>query len=201
MTLRLRSQHQLCCTDCVILLLYSQYQLLPGTSMEPSFPSNLLVGFAGAGLSCPLGILIALSARETKRGLSQVVQSDMVWFLFTLPRSIVHDPQYLIGIRDEIHIVLPFAPFKHFFCSFIPSFSPMSMPHRLLGCEARWTDALLSMQSTLVATTDGRPLDVWNPIFRNIHREAFESAPRGPREGQRSRDWKLDLSKQNDRSK
>ncbi|KAJ3474383.1 hypothetical protein NLI96_g12490 [Meripilus lineatus] len=64
--------------DINYIALSGVLSLLPGTSTEPSFPLNLLADFAGGGLLCALGILIALFERETKSGLGQVVQSDMV---------------------------------------------------------------------------------------------------------------------------
>ncbi|KAF9256331.1 CoA-transferase family III, partial [Marasmius fiardii PR-910] len=51
--------------------------MLPGTPDRPSFPINLLADFAGGGLTCASGILLALLARhQTGRG--QVVNTDMV---------------------------------------------------------------------------------------------------------------------------
>lgn len=51
--------------------------MLPGTSEKPSFPLNLLADFAGGGLTCALGILIALFDRS-RSGRGQVVNTDMV---------------------------------------------------------------------------------------------------------------------------
>ncbi|KAJ7494659.1 CoA-transferase family III domain-containing protein [Mycena galericulata] len=50
--------------------------LLPGPD-KPSFPINLLADFAGGGLTCALGILLALIERG-KSGRGQVVNADMV---------------------------------------------------------------------------------------------------------------------------
>ncbi|ESK89024.1 alpha-methylacyl- racemase [Moniliophthora roreri MCA 2997] len=51
--------------------------MLPGMPDRPSFPLNLLADFAGGGLTCASGILLALLARaQTGRG--QVVNTDMV---------------------------------------------------------------------------------------------------------------------------
>ena len=47
--------------------------MLPGTKDRPSFPLNLLADFAGGGLLCALGIVLAL-----RSGRGQVVQTDMV---------------------------------------------------------------------------------------------------------------------------
>ena len=38
-------------------------QLLPGTPEKPAFPLNLLSDFAGGGLMCALGIVLALLER------------------------------------------------------------------------------------------------------------------------------------------
>jgi alpha-methylacyl-CoA racemase len=46
-------------------------------SEKPSFPLNLLADFAGGGLTCAMGILVALIERN-KSGAGQVVETDMV---------------------------------------------------------------------------------------------------------------------------
>jgi alpha-methylacyl-CoA racemase len=50
--------------------------MLPGPE-KPVFPLNLLADFAGGGLTCVLGILLALIERG-KNGRGQVVNADMV---------------------------------------------------------------------------------------------------------------------------
>jgi len=50
--------------------------MLPGHG-KPNFPLNLLADFAGGGLVCALGILLALLERG-KTGRGQVVDTDMV---------------------------------------------------------------------------------------------------------------------------
>ncbi len=49
--------------------------MLPGVG-KPQFPLNLLADFAGGGLMCATGILLALLERN-KSGRGQVVQADM----------------------------------------------------------------------------------------------------------------------------
>ncbi|KAK7044254.1 hypothetical protein VNI00_007976 [Paramarasmius palmivorus] len=50
--------------------------MLPGTPDRPAFPLNILADFAGGGLTCASGVLLALLARnQTGRG--QVVNTDM----------------------------------------------------------------------------------------------------------------------------
>lgn len=50
--------------------------MLPGGE-KPSFPLNLLADFAGGGMMCVLGILLALIERG-KSGRGQAVEADMV---------------------------------------------------------------------------------------------------------------------------
>lgn len=51
--------------------------MLPGDAVKPAFPLNLLADFGGGGLTCALGILLALIQRH-QTGLGQVVSTDMV---------------------------------------------------------------------------------------------------------------------------
>ena len=53
--------------------------MLPCAADKPSFPLNLLADFAGGGLMCALGIMLALIERG-KSGQGQVVETDMVCF-------------------------------------------------------------------------------------------------------------------------
>lgn len=55
-----------------------QFQMLPGSSEKPTFPLNIAADFAGGGMMCVLGILLALFERGTKSGKGQVVDIDMV---------------------------------------------------------------------------------------------------------------------------
>ena len=59
-----------------LLLLTFTRQMFPGEG-KPEFPLNLLADFAGGGLMCAMGILMALIER-TRSGLGQVVDADMV---------------------------------------------------------------------------------------------------------------------------
>ncbi|KAF9046908.1 CoA-transferase family III [Hymenopellis radicata] len=63
--------------DINYLALSGVLSMLPGTTEKPTFPLNLLADFAGGGLTCGLGILLALVERG-KTGLGQVVDTDMV---------------------------------------------------------------------------------------------------------------------------
>ncbi|KAG2140068.1 CoA-transferase family III [Suillus clintonianus] len=51
--------------------------MLPGTTDKPAFPLNLIADFAGGGLMCANGILLALIERG-RSGRGQVVNVDMV---------------------------------------------------------------------------------------------------------------------------
>ncbi|KAK7685417.1 hypothetical protein QCA50_011280 [Cerrena zonata] len=64
--------------DLNYLALGGVLSLLPGTSSHPSFPLNILADFAGGGMMCAFGILIALYERNRNGGLGQVVENDMV---------------------------------------------------------------------------------------------------------------------------
>ncbi|KAJ7274447.1 CoA-transferase family III domain-containing protein [Mycena haematopus] len=63
--------------DINYLALSGVLSILPGTEDKPSFPINILADFAGGGLTCATGILLALVERgKSSRG--QVVDTDMV---------------------------------------------------------------------------------------------------------------------------
>ncbi|THV03200.1 CoA-transferase family III [Dendrothele bispora CBS 962.96] len=53
------------------------FPMLPGPLDRPSFPLNLLADFAGGGLPCALGIILALLERS-RSGKGQIVNTDMV---------------------------------------------------------------------------------------------------------------------------
>lgn len=54
----------------------------PGPSGAPTFPMNILADFAGGGLMCALGILLALIERG-RSGRGQVVNTDMAGLCIT----------------------------------------------------------------------------------------------------------------------
>ncbi|OCB91686.1 CoA-transferase family III [Sanghuangporus baumii] len=62
--------------DINYLALSGVLAMLPGQD-KPTFPLNLLADFAGGGLTCALGILLALQSRNAT-GKGQVVETDMV---------------------------------------------------------------------------------------------------------------------------
>ncbi|KAK7454630.1 hypothetical protein VKT23_011383 [Stygiomarasmius scandens] len=63
--------------DINYLALSGILSMLPGTPDRPGFPINLLADFAGGGMSCALGIILALLDRG-RTGKGQVVDADMV---------------------------------------------------------------------------------------------------------------------------
>ncbi|KAH9481454.1 Alpha-methylacyl-CoA racemase [Psilocybe cubensis] len=63
--------------DINYLALSGVLAMLPGTAEKPAFPINILADFAGGGLTCANGILLALIERG-RTGRGQVVNSDMV---------------------------------------------------------------------------------------------------------------------------
>ncbi|KIK63164.1 hypothetical protein GYMLUDRAFT_223068 [Collybiopsis luxurians FD-317 M1] len=63
--------------DINYLALSGILSMLPGSLDRPSFPLNLLADFAGGGLICALGIILALLERKST-GHGQVVNADMV---------------------------------------------------------------------------------------------------------------------------
>ncbi|KAJ3983968.1 CoA-transferase family III [Lentinula detonsa] len=63
--------------DINYLALSGILSMLPGSHDRPTFPLNLLADFAGGGLICALGIMLALFERNSS-GRGQVVNVDMV---------------------------------------------------------------------------------------------------------------------------
>jgi len=63
--------------DINYLAISGVLSVLPGSADKPTFPSNILADFAGGGLICVLGILLALLER-TKSNEGQIVNADMV---------------------------------------------------------------------------------------------------------------------------
>jgi len=72
--------------------------MLPGTTEKPSFPLNLLGDFAGGGLLCATGILLALIERA-KSGRGQVVNADMVHRPYRTPSLLIILPPQVSGTR------------------------------------------------------------------------------------------------------
>ncbi|CAK5268742.1 unnamed protein product [Mycena citricolor] len=63
--------------DINYLALSGVLSMLPGSNEKPTFPLNLLADFGGGGLTCAVGILLALFQRVNS-GRGQVVDADMV---------------------------------------------------------------------------------------------------------------------------
>ena len=71
--------------------------MLPGLPEKPSFPLNILADFAGGGMMCVLGILLALFERATKSGKGQVVDVDMVWGTTSFTSSLALTPSQQVS--------------------------------------------------------------------------------------------------------
>ncbi|KAF8126995.1 CoA-transferase family III [Boletus edulis] len=89
--------------DINYIALSGVLSMLPGTSEKPSFPLNLLGDFAGGGLLCATGILLALIERG-KSGRGQVVNADMVSgtrYVSSFPLLNTHDGAYFSAPRGH----------------------------------------------------------------------------------------------------
>jgi alpha-methylacyl-CoA racemase len=74
--------------------------MLPGTEDKPTFPLNLMADFAGGGVICAVGILLALVERG-RTGRGQVINADMVKLLpysFSLANVV---------LRFLVHVMCP----------------------------------------------------------------------------------------------
>ncbi|KAG1870633.1 CoA-transferase family III [Suillus subalutaceus] len=72
-----RNGTQAMCHDINYIALSGILSMLPGTVDKPTFPLNLIADFAGGGLLCANGILLAMIERG-RSGRGQVVNVDMV---------------------------------------------------------------------------------------------------------------------------
>ncbi|KAG8864779.1 hypothetical protein FRB96_003365 [Tulasnella sp. 330] len=88
--------------------------MAPSTpSGKPSFPLNLLADFAGGGMSCAMGILLALFERE-RSGLGQVVENNMVdgtRYLSSFPLIHSANPTSSFGRKAGLNLLDGGAPF------------------------------------------------------------------------------------------
>ncbi|KAF8625542.1 hypothetical protein AX15_005309 [Amanita polypyramis BW_CC] len=84
--------------DINFIALSGILSMLPGTDEKPSYPLNLIGDFAGGGLTCALGVLLALVERG-KSGRGQVVDVDMV-----------SGARYLASF-PLLHALLPKSPY------------------------------------------------------------------------------------------
>ncbi|KAG8988486.1 hypothetical protein FRB95_003114 [Tulasnella sp. JGI-2019a] len=88
--------------------------MAPSTpSGKPSFPLNLLADFAGGGMSCAMGILLALFERE-RSGLGQVVENNMVdgaRYLSSFPLIHSSNPTSPFGRKAGNNLLDGGAPF------------------------------------------------------------------------------------------
>jgi len=79
--------------------------MLPGSSEKPTFPLNIVADFAGGGMMCVLGILLALFERGTKSGKGQVVDVNMVQRKPVCVSAFDVDLRST-GLRNSVHLVI-----------------------------------------------------------------------------------------------
>jgi len=84
--------------------------MLPGSPEKPSFPLNLLADFAGGGLLCAAGILLALVERG-KSGRGQVVDVNMVSasLIAECPRPFIISATTGAGVWYPLCRIIPVA--------------------------------------------------------------------------------------------
>ena len=80
--------------------------MIPGSNGKPSFPLNLLADFAGGGLTCALGILLALVQRG-KDGHGQIVDTNMVSIFYGKLSSL---SAFAKGIWYTLRFIFPSPP-------------------------------------------------------------------------------------------
>ncbi|KAF9532529.1 CoA-transferase family III [Crepidotus variabilis] len=150
--------------DINYLALSGILSMLPGEG-KPNFPLNLVADFAGGGLMCALGILLALVDRS-RTGLGQVVNTDMVSgtrFLSTFPLSLSTFDSNLFNGPRGTNILDGGAPFygtytckdgrwmsvgcieSQFFKAFIETFVD-ALPKDFDPC-GRWTPSHLTQRN------------------------------------------------------
>jgi alpha-methylacyl-CoA racemase len=146
-------------------------QLLPGTPDKPTFPLNLLADFAGGGLTCALGVMLALFER-TRSNRGQVVDADMVSgtrYLATYPflHNALQTPLFASRASPrQLNVLDAGAPFYNvytcadrrplavgciepqFFRAFLDGFY-RAVPHAWLEKEPWRPDARMQMQKEL----------------------------------------------------
>lgn len=79
--------------------------MLPGSPEKPTFPLNTMADFAGGGMMCVLGVLLALFERATKSGKGQVVDIDMVRGTKSFTFKFGADPRST-GLRNSVPLVI-----------------------------------------------------------------------------------------------
>ncbi|KAF9236717.1 CoA-transferase family III domain-containing protein [Melanogaster broomeanus] len=157
--------------------------MLPGTKEKPSFPLNLLADFAGGGLLCATGILLALIERG-KSGRGQVVNIDMVSgtrYISSFPLLNAHTSGYFSEPRGS-NLLDGGAPFygvytcsdgkwmslgclePQFFATFIDRFNAAL---RINGMKTEWTPTRAKQFTK----------DDW-PSLRKYIEDGFKTMPR-----------------------
>ncbi|TDL16558.1 CoA-transferase family III [Rickenella mellea] len=174
--------------DINYLALTGVLSMLPGPDGKPGFPLNILADFAGGGLMCAQGILLALLSRSST-GKGQVVHSDMVSGAryissFPLLHSLVKSPFFGDGSERSANILDGGAPFYNvytckdgkfmsvgclepqFFAVFIENFVK-ALPKEFTSFQGGW-------QPTLESRTDR---DTW-PELRSFLERGFKTKSR-----------------------
>lgn len=79
--------------------------MFPGDDSKPSFPLNLLADFGGGGMTCALGILLAIIERQSSEA-GQVVSTNMVSTSSPSSHRAPHT-ESCIGFGNAIPLNLP----------------------------------------------------------------------------------------------
>jgi crotonobetainyl-CoA:carnitine CoA-transferase CaiB-like acyl-CoA transferase len=124
--------------------------MLPGTSQRPTFPLNLLADFAGGGLLCALGILMALQERA-HTGKGQVVNVDMVFALILQNDTTMFINLLIRSLGSDI-----FPRSRYYIAENSQSHS------QALAAQTCWTEVHHFMMFTLAAMENGLPLAALN---------------------------------------
>ncbi|KAH0832954.1 CoA-transferase family III domain-containing protein [Lanmaoa asiatica] len=171
--------------DINYIALSGVLSMLPGTSEKPSFPLNLLADFAGGGLLCATGILLALIERG-KSGRGQVINADMVSgarYVSSFPLLNTHNTSPYFSEPRGSNILDGGAPFydvytcadgkwmslgclePQFFATFIDRFNAAL---RINGMKTEWTPTRAKQFTK----------DDW-PKLRKYIEDGFKALPRG----------------------
>ncbi|KIY72392.1 CoA-transferase family III [Cylindrobasidium torrendii FP15055 ss-10] len=172
--------------DINYLALSGIFSMLPGAD-KPSFPLNLVADFAGGGMTCALGILLALIQRGgTGRG--QVVDTDMVSgtrYLSSFPLLLSMIPHSPFGEPRGENVLDGGAPFydtyacedgkwmsvgclePQFFAAFLTTFHASLDPAFLKTSENGWSPTPAAQAKR----------EEW-PRLRRYIRAGFKTRPR-----------------------
>ncbi|KAI0768062.1 CoA-transferase family III domain-containing protein [Trametes elegans] len=177
--------------DLNYLALSGVLSMLPGEK-KPEFPLNVLADFAGGGVMCAMGILLALFERQ-KSGLGQVVDNDMVSgvrYLSSFPLLLSQLPLPHFGKTRQTGLLDGGAPFynvyacsdggymsvgclepqffrtflKRYFAALPPGFA-LEDGWRPAEADQHDTDAWPRMKTFLECGFALHPRDYWAKVF------------------------------------